>query len=314
MKRFIEFFTKPDFDVKFIEVPDKVKANSAGFIWFSKLLNEFEQIEFKTELIIDFSKTSTFEGNLFAVLGSILDYVKNKGNIVTITNVNNSGLNKIMNVNGFLKYFGGQNYPDDEFTSVEYRKFSLNKSIDFLNYVKEQITEREGMPSLSRGLIQSLNKSIHELYQNAIIHSHSDVMYACGQRFYGKKPKLALTLVDIGDTISKNVQSFKEEYKNYTSAQCISWAVEPGNSTKQNEPGGLGFQVFREFVSLNQGAIHIKSGNGYWEQKKDGTVDFIDQELAFNGTIVNMEINLKDNKSYWLTTEEIETNNTFNEW
>lgn len=109
-------------------------------------------------------------------------------------------------------------------------------------------------------------------------------------------------MADLGSTIRKNVRTFLKD-KNISGSQTIKWAVEEGNTTKTgNHPGGLGLSLIREFLKLNEGKIQIVSSNGYWQEKK-GIMFAADFENAFVGTIVNLEFNLDDKKSYALKTE-----------
>lgn len=74
------------------------------------------------------------------------------------------------------------------------------------------------------------------------------------------------------------------------------------NTTRSGESGGLGLKLIREFVSLNKGRIVIVSDAGYWELQ-NGQVTKEDFIYAFPGTIVLIEINTADTKSYALKSE-----------
>ncbi len=90
------------------------------------------------------------------------------------------------------------------------------------------------------------------------------------------------------------------------SDQAILWALQEGNTTRKGSvPGGLGLKLLREFVALNQGRIQIVSDRGYWECGSRGeTAKRLDH--SFPGTVVNLEINTADNKSYGLISESTE--------
>lgn len=64
----------------------------------------------------------------------------------------------------------------------------------------------------------------------------------------------------------------------------------------------MGLALLKEFIGLNKGHIQICSGNEFWEYTTDKeTATYIDSN--FPGTIVSININMKDNKSYILKNE-----------
>ena len=98
--------------------------------------------------------------------------------------------------------------------------------------------------------------------------------------------------------------------ENLSGKECILWAVEEGNTTKQGTiPGGLGLSLIRTFLKHNGGLLQIVSSDGYWEQKKGITITK-DLEHEFLGTIVNLEFNIND-KSYYHLSSEIDTEHIF---
>jgi hypothetical protein len=90
---------------------------------------------------------------------------------------------------------------------------------------------------------------------------------------------------------------------NLTAEQAINWAMEGKNTTKAGPiPGGLGLKLLREFIIKNEGRIQIVSDNGYWELS-EGKVKTMAFSEPFPGTVVNIEINTADTKSYRLVSE-----------
>ncbi|MBI4025963.1 MAG: hypothetical protein HY360_13335 [Verrucomicrobia bacterium] len=85
--------------------------------------------------------------------------------------------------------------------------------------------------------------------------------------------------------------------------QAIVWATERTHTTRKgNVPGGLGLKLLREFIRLNEGKIQIVSDVGYWQQNGSDSRTAI-LPHAFPGTVVNIEINTADNRSYRLASE-----------
>ena len=86
---------------------------------------------------------------------------------------------------------------------------------------------------------------------------------------------------------------------------AIEWAITGDNTTRKLEdgkPGGLGLKFLIEFIELNGGKIQIASDTGYWSLASDGRARHR-FSIPFPGTIVNIEINTADAKSYCLLSE-----------
>ena len=85
--------------------------------------------------------------------------------------------------------------------------------------------------------------------------------------------------------------------------EAIDWATSSNNTTKRGTvPGGLGLKLLREFIDLNGGSIQIVSDAGYW-LRQDGKTRTVRLDSAFDGTVVSLEIDTADTRSYELTSE-----------
>ena len=71
-------------------------------------------------------------------------------------------------------------------------------------------------------------------------------------------------------------------------------------------PGGLGLKLLREFIQKNHGRLTVVSDKGYWEQHPDGNLEMTRMINPFPGTVVNIEINTSDQKTYVLSTEQVD--------
>ena len=84
---------------------------------------------------------------------------------------------------------------------------------------------------------------------------------------------------------------------------AIAWATDGQNTTKRGQiPGGLGLKLLREFISLNGGRIQIVSASGYWALERD-KVTMREMMYRFPGTVVSIEIDTADKRSYKLSSE-----------
>jgi hypothetical protein len=102
-----------------------------------------------------------------------------------------------------------------------------------------------------------------------------------------------------------------------SATEAIKWAIKEGNTTKTgNIPGGLGLSLIRKFILLNQGDFQIVSSDGFLSETKGHllTMDLEslnEESMNFMGTIVNLQFNIKDTKSYQLSSEQIDPDDIF---
>ena len=117
---------------------------------------------------------------------------------------------------------------------------------------------------------------------------------------------LDMTIANLGRTIPDNVNDYlRKQKKNELSQEdTIRWAFEKGNTTK-SIPGGLGLDILKEFIDLNNGEIQMLSGTAMLSYtKKTFTTDSLD--VKFPGTVVTLKFNCDDQKSYSLTEEVVD--------
>jgi len=292
---------------KEITLPESLKSDQEGFEFMTKLLNQtYERF---CHYVFDFSEVRFFEANLSVILGAI--YKEKKSTFITfgIKGMNNNNfLKTTLSNNGFLNLFDDKISEKKLSSGIPFRKFDMKNEAEFQNYIYNYVFEKHGIPELSPGAKKKIYRSIFEIYENAVKHSGASNIYVCGQS-YGNKKRMALTMIDIGHSIKKNVNEFNDKYRNYSGKESINWAVQYGNTTKKGEAGGLGFDLIRNFLKLNKGKLQIYSANGYW-QEKAGSVDSYDTKEHLLGTIINIEFNLLDKNNY-VTDEEISLKDIF---
>ncbi|MBU0701450.1 ATP-binding protein [bacterium] len=287
------------------EFPQNISSDFGGYDTLVDLSNKISDIYFE-DIPLDFSKTKWFDANLTAVLGAILSGSQDMLNDIKIKGVSEK-IKVLLSRNHFLSHFGGLKIPDYYDTTIKYRKFKITEGKLFEDYLDSELLSKEAMPDMSVLLRKKINKSILEIFQNAVIHGHCNNIFSCGQYFRTKK-RLDFTIVDLGKTIKTNVTEY---VKNDLSGEdAIKWAVAEGNTTKCGQiPGGLGLSLICEFLRKNSGKIQIVSANGYWEQKSDNESSNVFSS-SFPGTIVNLEFNIADQGHYCLSSE-IDGDNIF---
>lgn len=159
---------------------------------------------------------------------------------------------------------------------------------------------------MSSGLHKKFIESLMEIFSNSVLHSQTKMgIFVCGQ-YYHQNHLLKFTIVDLGIGIRQNL--IEKIGLSLPADKAIQWAAEDNNTTKSGPiPGGLGLKLLREFIGINQGRVQIISDTGYREQAQDGRIISSIMLHQIPGTVVNIEINTLDTKSYFLSSgQEIE--------
>jgi hypothetical protein len=253
----------------------------------------FENIE------IDLSRVRWLDANMCASLGAILYKAGRDLNNVTLTNPP-PRIESILAKNGFLSNYGWPRQPDIHGTTIGYNRFEAKDDKYFALYLERQLIGRE-LPKMSAGLLKKFRESIFEIFSNAVLHSGTKHgIFSCGQ-FFPKRHCLDFSIADLGVGIRERVNHGTGQVM--SSVDAIIWALASGNTTKSGSiPGGLGLKILQEFIRLNEGRMQIVSDTGYWEL----TANQIQTRFfasPFPGTVVTIEINTADTKSYCLTSE-----------
>jgi hypothetical protein len=285
-----------------IKIPNIVKSDFEGFQFLTRICYDLQKV--KNELIVfDFEGVLWFDANLCAVLGACFNKSYEKLNQVKLINMNNS-LENIFCRNHFLASFGGAIIPDFNEMAIKYRKNKLTDEKLIHSYLLIELMGRSDFPKLSNAARKETERSIFEIFSNAVLHGNCDSIFSCGQYYPQNQPPLIdFTIVDLGNTIKQNVNQFLNS--SLTGTEAIEWAITEKHTTKlkgNNIPGGLGFKIICDFVELNKGKVQIVSSDGYWQLEK-GITNSMNLGTEFPGTIVNLEFNLDDKNFYYLQNE-----------
>ena len=278
-----------------IPLPCRINSDQQGFASLANIYQQVKLRQFET-IQLDFQNTTWFDANMLAMLGAIMESAwTNDLNIVNLRPEQEKIFKKTR-----YSYFGGESLPDRYQTTVEYRKSKVSEIGPFEKYLEKKLLAHREMPSMSALLRKKIKESILEIFDNARTHGKCKVVFSCGQ-YYPQKRRLDFTIVDIGNTIRKNVRDYLE--CNVSGKKAIEWAVSERTTTKKGDiPGGLGFTLIRDFLCKNEGKIQVASADGYWYEK-ECTSHSEDLSDCFGGTMVNLEFNVNDQCSYCLTSE-----------
>ena len=277
-----------------------VRSNREGFECLGDLAKRTRSL-FADKLELDMSRVEFFDANMAAPLGAVLARVADNLNTVEIVEVPGI-VERILRKNQFLTYFRYKSLNDDNRTTMPFRRLRLSDEGVFEEYIRRQFRGK-GVPRMSKAAGRVFRKKVFEVYQNAVIHSESQIgVFACGQ-FFPRKKRLDFTIADAGIGIRGAV---RRHFKNSRigSIPALKWALKPSNTTKRDsqQPGGLGLQFLQDFSRLNRGKIQIATRFAFYEFNR-GAEDFRKMSADFPGTAVTIEVNTADTATYVLTTE-----------
>jgi len=276
-----------------------IRSAYDGYAMLARLAEEVRNVAFG-RIDVDMSRVAWFDANMCAPLGAILYRSGAAPNAVNLSGLRGQ-VEAILTKNGFLENYGKAARKDTFGTTIRYLRLEPKDDRYFGRYIERELVGKGILPKMSPGLSKRFREGIFEVFSNAALHSQTKLgIYSCGQ-FYPKKHQVDFCIADLGVGMRQRVMDALG--LNMTSVQAIDWAMSGRNTVKTGPiPGGLGLKLLREFVALNQGRIQIASDSGYWELAS-GQVAQQDLPAQFPGTVVNIEINTADTRSYWLTSE-----------
>ncbi len=251
-------------------------------------------------LELDLSRVSFLDANMAAPLGAVLADIADRFNAVEIVNVPQM-VERILRKNGFLTQFRYLPLDDNNRTTIPFKRLQLTDEGLFEDYLQRHL-KGKGIPQMTEGLGKVFKQKLFEVFQNAVIHSESELgIFVCGQ-WFPQMQKLDLTIADAGIGIRDNVRRYFGDPK-IASVPAIRWALQEGHTTKKGkQPGGLGLKFLHDFARLNKGRIHIVSRFGFYEFNA-GQESFAKLENDFPGTTVTLEVNTADTSAYCLASE-----------
>lgn len=272
-----------------------------------QLANKLQYTTF-SKITIDLTGVNFIAANLFSVLGCIFyEYAHQKANddAIMITGVNRR-ISDVMRKNGFCQHIGLKRKKDVHNTIIPYMIFPVNKIDEYERYLTINLFTRKDLPSMSQAVTDAIRDSLLELFKNVSDHTTSEHVFTCGQ-YFPKSYMLYFTLVDIGETISYNVNRFHRDRHLPLPSNPLNWALKMGNSTIfSSQPRGIGFTLIRDFVSLNNGDFYVLSDSITYEFHR-GQERYKQLSAPFPGTIVTIGFNLHDNSTYRLKSDVHDT-------
>lgn len=290
---------------KVIQIP-RINDEPGNFatlfhIW-SQVNDYFEDIRF------DFSRCGFLRPNAVAFLGGLARLIESRMGSVVFdwSTLRNIAVMNNLRQNSFAGTFGHPSSGWDG-NSIPYREdktLDMNGIMDYLTYY----WIGKGWIHVSNRLRDAIAGRMWEIYNNAFEHSGAQIgVFSCGQHFRMKND-LILSVVDFGRGIPANVRTFLRQYADealvskLSGAACLKWAFERGNSTCMGGVArGLGLDLLKEFVRINQGTLEVYSNEGYAIIDKDGE-RYENHDISFEGTVVHITLRC-DEKIYQFRDE-----------
>ena len=275
-----------------------IRNNRGGFAYLTELAWATQDL-LGEHLIIDMGSVSWFNADMCAPLGALLYKISRNLNEVQLINLD-PGIERILSKNGFLKSYGRGVVHDTHGTTISYERFDVSDGRFFTTYLDTNLLGK-AFPQMTDELWKRFKESIYEIFANASVHSNTTQgIFACGQ-YYPTRQIIDFSIADLGIGIQQKL--FTERGITLPAAEAIDWATSASNTTRKGSvPGGLGLKLLKDFVKMNGGKLQIVSGDGSWEFCS-GEIRLHNFRRSFPGTVVNLEINTADTKSYCLVSE-----------
>jgi hypothetical protein len=293
-----------------------VSSNADGFATLAALAED-AGAEPSREIKIRFAKLTWFDANMAAPLGAVIAKLTDMLKAVSLVEIA-PPQERILRKNGFLTDFGYAPTLDTNRTTIPYKRFKLTDINLFAAYLFSHLPGK-GMPNMTSDLALAFQQSLFEIFANAVTHSESGPgVFVCGQ-FFPIHRRLDISIADAGVGIPRKINEafaivlkFQDAYDimkakgmvdnhgQFKPSFALGLALAEGFTSKTGKlPGGAGLKIIKRFIELNGGCIQIASGGAFW-QFSGGKDQFRDLPAAFPGTVVNLEVNTADTKSYCL--------------
>lgn len=270
---------------------------------FNSLFNIWDQYHNAQNLHIDFSSCGFLRQNAVAFLGGMIYNIRSRGGKVSVDSDSmSSEISANLAQNGFLSAIG-EDASSWIGNSIPYRHDLSCNTNSITRYLKERWIGRDWI-HVSDTLADDITSNVWEIYVNAFEHSCSPIgVFSCGQYFPNIK-ELTLTVVDFGIGIPGSVREYLESI-NYTddisNNKALELAFQDGFTTKPQSPRGIGLEMLKEFIQLNEGRMDVYSHDAHGIIL-NGRERYIERNAFFKGTVVN--ITLKCDEVYYYSEEE----------
>lgn len=217
---------------------------------------------------------------------------------------------------GSVSNISGKDYTMQEFSQEivanDIKHYVLHGETEF-NAVVEDLTNLiiDKNIIIDKDNVQSfLKTTIGEVFSNACNHNNiNEYYYFKDTIFEDDKFYLIVNVLDYGNTIAKNVNTYfhnrNEEYQGY----CIDWAIKEGNTTREGS-GGYGLPTLLDYVKKVEGDLTILSSNELFFLREGKYYSYCKADGKFPGTAICFKIKLYDLDKFLIFDRENNTLST----
>ncbi len=265
---------------------------------FIKLFAIYDSIRnCQEDVCFKFSRCRFLRPNAVAFLGGLARTIEADSRTVTFDwdSLTSNAVKANLCQNGFARMFGFH-IQEGKGHSIPYREDTEENMNSIMDYLTDYWLGR-GWVHVTDNVQNAIVGRMWEIYINAFEHSNSAIgVFSCGQHFKNDNA-LLLSVVDFGLGIPANIRKFISQHDDraseLSSDDCLRWAFRRGSTTKK-ELGGLGLDLLKDFVQVNQGKLEIYSNDGYAIIDHNGE-RYSNILSSFEGTIVHITLQCDEN-------------------
>lgn len=286
-----------------LKIEKNIRSNYNGFMFLLNYYNKIKNCN-DEEITLDFEQVKEFDTNLFSVISAILTKEKQYGKKFLLRKMPHHLLvtfekNKFPEVS--------ENIDVDNNNEIGYKIFNAYELLAFSDYIEKDVLMKKQLPLMSKKVKNLMRDCFCEVFGNVEKHTNENKVHCCGL-VDEEHHRLEFTIVNMGQTIRENVLEYFENNGQKNTEHCISWSMFLGHTTKLDKSGGFGLHWLEEFLKLNKGKLQMVSDNEYLERdySEINRATYNKEKVfsnSFNGTIVNIEVNINDTGAYKLKSE-----------
>ena len=240
-----------------------------------------------TTVYIDMYHLGWIDANLSSLFHAILFKLGKENNLKFSTDLNflKSKFDVLFR-NGL--FVTGNEVVDERQSTVVLKEFASDDDKGFIKYIKDDLLNHRGMPNFSENVKKGILNELIEVQNNILLHAKTPFpLFVCGQ-YYPRQNALIFSIVDLGVGFLPAIKT-KTNGEVGNDYEAIIWALEKGNTTKTDCPGGLGLYNLKEYCKKNNSNIQIITGNTFWSSEFETTIfDYREFSNPFVGTIINL--------------------------
>lgn len=268
------------------------------------------------EVYFNFENIRWINAEMTVFLGMLFSAVTDRGADVYAVIENLSLKSKeILLKNGFLKQFGLKYELADTYnTTIPFFRETIERIDEIDEYIDDELL-RQIRNKTSEEFLGEIKEALLEIIHNVRDHSHSDVLYMCGQH-YPRKPRgsqdgtISFAISDNGIGMIENIKTKGHSFSK--TEDYFEWAFDRGTSTKERYDSGVGLYELKKKLR-GKGEIKIVSNNGYYHIDKTGDITFLEFPFNVSGTLVIITFFLDDCQNPSLS-DTIDLSGLLEEW